>query len=477
MIGDFVYVISSKTIYLDGFDLPTYEVNGVATEIDVSDIYYIDSPSSRYTFNSVSAIDLDDGDVNSEAYLMDSSSWMYVSQDNIYLTYMKRVSMKNYVERFAEEVALPVLPSVEDKKIRVVLNSDDSDSKKMRDIGEILEEYVDGNVEQAAELMEELQERMEEFQIKIQKEIEKTIIHRIGIDGMDIDYEAKGEVTGRILDQFAMDEFDGKFRVATTVGNNWQGVSLNNLYVLDDDLDVIGELEDLAPTEQIYSARFMGERAYMVTFRQVDPLYVIDLSSPRNPEVLGYLKITGYSDYLHPYDENHLIGVGKEADEDGRVRGVKISLFDVSDVENPIELDKYEVDEGRWSHSEALYDHHAFLFDREKELLVIPVSYTEEVGVNENGWKKWKYWQGAFVFNIGLDGISLRGEITHDSNESDDDYWYGGDYVRRALYMDDVLYTISNSMIKANDLFDLDFISEVDLPWERPWLYGRGLEE
>ncbi|NIP67558.1 hypothetical protein GWM83_02345, partial [Candidatus Bathyarchaeota archaeon] len=110
----------------------------------------------------------------------------------------------------------------------------------------------------------------------------------------------------------------------------------------------MGRLEDLAPGEKIYSARFMGDRGYLVTFRKVDPLFVLDLSQPTNPKVLGKLKIPGYSDYLHPYDENHIIGVGKEtvAAEQGDFawyQGVKISLFDVTDVEDPREIDKYEI--------------------------------------------------------------------------------------------------------------------------------------
>ena len=273
---------------------------------------------------------------------------------------------------------------------------------------------------------------------------------------------------GRLLNQFSMDEFDGKFRIATTSGESFgRGNSSNNLYVLDEDLEVVGKVEGLASGERIYSTRFIGDRAYMVTFRQIDPLFVIDLSDAENPEVLGYLKVTGYSSYLHPYDENHLIGVGMEANEQGRAQGVKIALFDVSDVANPREIGKYEITDGIWSSSDVLYDHKAFLFDKEKELIAMPVSYS---GQND-------YWQGAYVFKINLaEGISLKGKIAHEIEGSAKGYGYGGtDYVRRALFMDDVLYTISNSKIKASALGDLSEIEEVELPYDYgPIYYAEG---
>src|SRR3989344_4840698 len=127
--------------------------------------------------------------------------------------------------------------------------------------------------------------------------------------------EKNGEVKGHILNQFSMDEFDENCRIATSgsLCESGESISKNNVYILDENLNIIGKLEDLAPGEKIYSVRFIGERAYMVTFKKVDPLFVIDLSNPQSPSILGKLKIPVYSDYLHPYDENHIIGIGKEA--------------------------------------------------------------------------------------------------------------------------------------------------------------------
>jgi uncharacterized secreted protein with C-terminal beta-propeller domain len=252
----------------------------------------------------------------------------------------------------------------------------------------------------------------------------------------------------------------------------------NNVYVLDMNLNIVGKLEDLAPGEQIYSARFMGNRCYVVTFRNIDPLFVIDLANPAAPKVLGELKVTGYSGYLHPYDENHIIGIGKETDYDATedfawYQGVKISLFDVSDVSNPVEIDKFEIGD-RGTDSPILYDHKSLLFDKEKNLLVIPVAVAE---IDENnypdGVPDWAYgnyvWQGTYVFDISLDGIELRGRITHmdDSTIAGDKYRYYYEYanyiVQRAFYMDNVLYTISSMKVKMNNLQTLAEINELDI--------------
>ena len=320
---------------------------------------------------------------------------------------------------------------------------------------------------------------------EFEKNREQTVINKIAIYDGKIVPKASGTVPGTVLNQFSMDEYDGNFRIATTSrSSGWfGGKSKNNVYVLDGDLEIIGKLEDLAPGESIYSARFMGERCYLVTFRKIDPLFVIDLSDPTNPEVLGKLKIPGYSDYLHPYDENHLIGIGKETVESKTgdfswYQGVKISLFDVSDVEKPKEIAKYEIGD-RGTDSYALRDHKAFLFSRSRDLLVIPVllaeidevKYPGGVSPSQHG----DYvWQGAYVFELTAeDGFELKGRVTHaDSEQFIKSGWYyreSATSVKRSLYMDDVLYTISESKIKMNKLRGLMEINEVELPYEDPY--------
>lgn len=316
---------------------------------------------------------------------------------------------------------------------------------------------------------------------------ESTTVYKFKFDGPSVRYQSAGSVPGTILNQFSMDESGGNFRIATTRGQvrGESPDSTNNVYVLGPDMEIAGRLEGLAPGEKIYSARFMGDRGYLVTFKKVDPLFVLDLSNPAAPVVLGQLKIPGYSDYLHPYDENHIIGVGKNAAEptaeEARgmnfawYQGMKIAIFDVSDVANPKEMHKVEIGD-RGTDSYALQDHKAFLFDRARNLMVLPVLLAEltpeqKADPNRSGsaYGEFKF-QGADVYDVSLEGgFKLKGRITHVAagQEMGDDYGYGyygsEDSVRRSLWIEDDLYTYSASMIKANRLNDLAEVKAVEL--------------
>jgi inhibitor of cysteine peptidase len=404
MIGDYSYVVVNEPVYEEEgeLNLPEISVGGQEKEIPAQDIYYSDVADYYYMYTTIIAVNTqnDDQEPTYETILLGASSNLYVSLNNIYLTF-------------------PVWG---------------------RDVGDS----------------------------------ENTAIHRIHIEGDAIEYVASGEVPGMVLNQFSMDEYDGHFRVATTTSEE---TTRNNVYVLDMGLNIVGSLEGLAPGERIYSARFMGERGYLVTFKQVDPLFVIDLSDPNHPRELGYLKVTGYSDYLHPYDETHIVGIGKETTDAGEFawyQGVKISLFDVSDVNNPQEISKLEIGD-RGTDSPVLWDHKAFLFDKSRNLLVMPI-LVAEVDQSEypEGVPSWAYgdpvWQGAYVFDISIDdGLQLRGRITHIDGLSELEqgyyYYYSPFAVERSLYIDDVLYTISQAKIKMNSLETLDYINEVELPY------------
>ena len=238
------------------------------------------------------------------------------------------------------------------------------------------------------------------------------------------------------------------------------------MYVLDADLKQVGAVEKLAEGEQIYSVRFMQGRAYLVTFRQTDPLFVIDLADPTKPTVLGELKVPGFSSYLHPYSDTLLIGFGKQATDEGRVQGLKLSLFDVSDVDNLKEVDTYEMGD-RGSDSIALDDHKAFLFSKDKNLLVIPVTLAEQetLGSYRN-----TYTHGAMVFSVDENGFTFRKQIDHsDGSDSDSNsaYYYGYSYydttIKRSMYIDNVLYTLSNKYLKMNGLEGLEEVKSLQL--------------
>ncbi len=325
---------------------------------------------------------------------------------------------------------------------------------------------------------------------------EQTRIHKFRLDRGETVYLGEGAVPGSPLNQFSMDEHEGFFRIALTKGNMWatgKNRSSNNVYVLDESMNIAGRLEGLAPGERIYSVRFMGKRAYMVTFRNVDPLFVIDLASPSAPQVLGQLKIPGYSDYLHPYDDNHLIGFGKDTAEapakgsgpDSTVayyQGLKMALFDVSDVANPKEKFK-EMIGARGTDSELLRNHKALLFSKEKGILAFPVelyemSEAEAAAGGVSAYGQFAY-QGAYVYGIDLnEGFRLRGRISHlDEEDMRKSGQYGYDYakaVKRILYADSALYTLSETMLKAHDLNSLTEQGSLVYP-ERP--SGGGARE
>lgn len=285
----------------------------------------------------------------------------------------------------------------------------------------------------------------------------KTTIFKFDINETKVEYKAKGEVPGYIINQFAMDEYDNVFRIATT--SNLNNEDVNNLYTLDENLEIIGKIENLAPGERIYSVRFLGEKGYVVTFKQVDPLFAIDLSDPRNPKVLGELKIPGFSEYLHPYDENHLIGIGQDTEEksNGSVvtNGMKLSMFDITDMTNPIE--KFTVTIGdSGTYSEILYNHKCLLFSKEKNLLAFPITITEKQG----NYTKSRT-TGAIVYNVTLeDGFEEKGVITHQNH--DDDYEYGST-VQRIIYIGDKLYTISSNEIRKNNIETLETEGSVEI--------------
>jgi len=373
MIGDYVYFVVSQPAYViyDTVILPKiYSLDGIK-EISASEIHYSNASDDYYMFTTVAALNMQDTteEPNFKTILMGGTSSMYVSLNNIYVTF----------------------PEPEPD--------------------------------------------------------EKTSIYRIRIEKRTIDIEAHGKVGGSVLNQFSMDEYNNYFRIATTTRVN--GTSQNNLYTLDMDLNMMGALENIAPGEAIDSARFIENRCYLATsVVRRDPFFVIDVENASDPKILGFLKIPGFTRYLHPYDDVHVIGIGKDENN------VKISLFDVSNVSAPVELDKFTV-EGAWSDSPVLTEHKSFLFDKSKDLLTIPVSIYDAY--------KYSQWQGAYVFNITLTGgFVLRGNVTH--QEADASGWDSHYWVKRELYIEDVLYTVSDKKIKMNSLEDLRLINTIEFP-------------
>lgn len=292
---------------------------------------------------------------------------------------------------------------------------------------------------------------------------DKTHIYKFSVKNGKIKFQGVGEVQGIPLNQFAMDEKDEYFRIVTQTHGSYKPAT--NVYVLNANLSIVGKIENLAVSEKLYSTRFFNNRLYMVTFKRIDPLFVVDLSDARTPKVLGELKIPGFSEYLHPYDENHIIGFGKDTTETpkewatpGDIKGLKLALFDVSDPIHP-EQKFVETIGDSGSDSEVLRNHKAFLFDKEKELLVFPAYVVEKGSVV-------KTFSGAYVYNLNLkDGFVLKGKISHyEENEIPQDRYYyhiKGFTIRRSLYIDNFLYTISDRKVAIHHLSDLSKVTEL----------------
>lgn len=291
-----------------------------------------------------------------------------------------------------------------------------------------------------------------------------TNIHKFAIGNGDVKYVATGKVKGRLLNQFSMDEYSGNFRITTT---NDDG---NNLYVLNTDMQEIGSVTNLASGEKIYATRFMGEKAYVVTYKTVDPLFVIDLSTLTAPKVLGELKMPGYSSYLHPFGENYLIGFGEDSVEKSYTNwegnqevvayanGLKMAIFDVSDYNNPKEL--YSIRLGsRGSYSQLLHNHKALLFDETEGIFAFPAYLAEDAGFDDDGTPRYgnKMFSGALVYDVSVEnGIALRGKIEHiDSDNNSNE-------IQRIIRIGNKLYTLSNEIIKSSDIKTVEDIYTLD---------------
>ena len=307
----------------------------------------------------------------------------------------------------------------------------------------------------------------------------RTVINRISINQGAINIQASGTIPGSILNQYSIDEYENNLRIATTTSIVNQQVSMlsNNVYILNQQLETIGTLEELALGEQIYSARFMGNKGYLVTFKTVDPLFTLDLSNPQAPKVLGKLKIPGYSNYLHPFDANHIIGIGKDTVESKQgdfalYQGVKVSLFNIADVNNPNEVSQLIIGD-RGTDSSVLHDPHALLFDSRNGIMVIPILeakiFPEKYpqGAPPEAYGEYVF-QGTYVLHIAATtGITLKGTITHVDDPSiylqSGYYLYSSSEIQRSIYIDDTLYTISTGKIQANNIDTLNEIATINL--------------
>lgn len=433
MINDNIYIFSSGYLDIENDKKvkPIYSCDNKDIDIDYGKISYIKGNEAD-VLTTILSFDLNNiDDISFNGMMMDLDN-AYISENNIYMI----------EDNYESDIAVPTISDLFGYKGLF----------KMLDISSDNDGYG-----------------------------KYTTIYKFSIDGKDVKYIGKVKEKGITLNQFSMDEYQGNLRITLNENNNE-----NKLCIFNDKLEKIGSLTNIAPGEKIYSTRFINDRAYMVTYKTIDPLFIIDVSNPYDPQILGELKIPGYSTYLHPYDENHIIGIGndtktivsrnsqgKVTSERTTVTGMKMALFDVTDVNNPKEMFSTKIGDSR-TYSSVLENHKALLFSKGKSLLAIPINnYNSDINVtlssdnisdsnisNKISSKRTK--NGYLVYNISLEnGFETKGTITHDTTNSYSYYTKGQDV--RGVYINDILYTISNKYIKANKLDDLQEIVTLKL--------------
>ena len=441
-INNELYIISSGTLKKENNKIVrTYKENNSIHEISFDNFKYLkDVKTNKQTI--IASLDLDNvsSDINIASYLIDISN-AYVSENNIYLLDQKYENNNDDI---------PTIKSVFGLKGIFGLFSHNSDS----------DENTSGYF---------------------------TKIYKFDIlKNGTVTYNTKNKINGKTINQYSLDEQNGHLRIALYDSNG------SRVAIFDENLKQIGLSNYVAQGEKMYSSRFMGNKAYFVTYRTMDPLFVIDLSDETQPKTLGELHIPGYSTYLHSYDENHLIGIGMETEEvinknssgkvistSSRITGMKMALFDVTDVNKPIQLSQTVIGDRRTT-SAILTNPKALLFSKEKQLIAIPVNnYAENFEVSSSGdtysaiinsyksYNKSYISEGYFVYKLNLqDGFKLKGVITHETpnkNTSSYSYYYNTSKLLRGLYINNNLYTVSEEAVKVNNLDTLELVDEIKI--------------
>ncbi|MBZ9572401.1 beta-propeller domain-containing protein [Patescibacteria group bacterium] len=405
-------------------------VEGVPLEIKCIDIYHpVPTIPVDVTYNAI-IFNPDSGEIENTVSFVGSSdlSIVYMSEDAIHVTYSYYASIIKFFSNFFKEKCKDIVPDWLIEKLEKLEGYDISDTAKLMEFQVVLERYFNSlSSDERLRIENEFENRMGDYHKAHKRDFETTGIIKIGLDKFEV--SATGNVPGRPLNQFSLDEYNDFLRVATTVGGGgfWWGIggtreSANDIYILDKDLKRVGSLQDLGLEERIYSVRFIEDKGYVVTFKQIDPFFVLDLSNPKKPELKGELKIPGYSSYLHPITKDKILGIGKEGSK------VKISLFDVAQPQKPTETDKYTLDE-YWS--DILNTHHAFLLDKKHQIFFLPGS------------------RGGYVFSYKGNQLELTRAVSSIR-------------ARRAVYIEDLLYIIGDDKVVVLNELNWEKVNEIE---------------
>ena len=405
---------------------PIIEANGREMVIDCVDIYYPTVKSNTDSLFTVLVIDPKNGDYLQNATFIGSSSnsVFYMSQNNIYITYQLATDFVEFFYSFITSKAQDLFDHATLTKLKDLTNLEISNQAKLVELESILSNYqLTLADEQRRKVETELTNRLDNYSTEHKRELSQTAIVKINTDNLES--SLVGVVPGSLLNQFSLDEYNEHLRVATTISSNFivSAESENDIYVLDQNQQIVGSVLSLGLGERIYSVRFVGNIGYAVTFRQTDPFYTIDLSNPTNPQKAGELKIPGFSSYLHPLSQNLILGVGSEQNQ------VKLSLFDVSKTDAPIEISKYVLDEFWTQVSDS---HHAFLVDPVHKIFFLPGG------------------KSAYIFSYQNSQINL---VTV----------FGETDIVRAVYINDYLYILGSNNISVYNEIDWQKINSEEL--------------
>lgn len=426
-----IYIVTRE----NSFGLPCVfqplKVNGVAMPIRCTDVYYPTLRVRTDVMYHIFSVDPATGAIKNTVSALGSSgqSTVYMSGEAIYLTYFYPGDQVKFNYNFLKANA-DLAPAEILLRLEKLLSYDLSDQAKQVEYDRIISQWqMSLSGDNRLKLENDLANRMDSYYPVHRRDLEQTSIVKITAD--DLKIVATGSVPGSLLNQYSLDEYRGNLRLATTIGQGWWGIgtiggqreTTNDVYILDNQLKTVGNVTDLGTSERIYAVRFIADRGYMVTFRQADPLFVLDLADASHPRLAGELKIPGYSSYLHQLENHLILGIGSDG------RRVKVSLYDVGNVNAPAQLVTYSLDE-YWS--EALNNPHAFLADTDHKLFFIP-------GGN-----------GGYIFSYANNQITLVKAIS-------------GYTISRALYIGNTLYVISQNKIVAFDEQTGQTIKELDL--------------
>lgn len=392
---------------------------GVSFPVPCSDIWVPNHIEPVNTTFTIAAIDPTTGTVSNKlAVAGDSNNTVVsVSENNIYVTYRSQTAMTDVLIDFYSTQLNDFLPATAIARINTVKGYDISTGSKLNEVQIAVNAATAGmSADARLKFDNDVQNRLSTYLDTRARDLDRSVITRIPLSTLTI--AATGNISGHLLNQFSLDEYQGNVRIAVTVGEQWgwgvggSGKTKNDVYVLDSALNTLGSVTNLGfEGERIYAARFIGSRGYLVTFRQTDPFYVLDLSVPSAPKMTGQLKIPGYSAYLEPLSDKLVLGVGRDGSQ------VKLSIFDVSNPNSPLEKSKYTLKEG-WTEVEQ--NHHAFLRDSQHSVFFIPGG------------------EGGYVFSYANGNLTLK--ATH-----------SGYSVKRAVYIDDYLYIIGDDKLAVFD--------------------------